>query len=228
MRRLGLARRMRQRRQPCSSPSFWGRRAAARRRPRTATRPLTSPRRGSVETAFYLLLVIGTIGFFDVSSSLASLPARRAAGVRREVFWHTARHLVYALQFFWWPTCALHGAALLTLAVLYAADVVVAWSDVWEETASRKPQGRLAARRVLHPCRAERARRLLPHERGARRVARSSAADGGGRRPAEGPSSPAGADDAHGPLGTGGASCSTFRPGSSAESVRSLPQYVAS
>jgi hypothetical protein len=33
--------------------------------------------------------------------------------------------------------------ALLALVMLYVADVGVAWSDVWEETASRKPQGGL-------------------------------------------------------------------------------------
>jgi hypothetical protein len=97
-----------------------------------------------VETAFYLLLVIGTIGFFDVlffhwyRCRLAERPE-----CHREVFWHTARHLVYALQFLWVANLRFHGAALLALAVLYAADVVVAWSDVWEETASRKPQGGL-------------------------------------------------------------------------------------
>jgi hypothetical protein len=97
-----------------------------------------------VQTAFYLLLVIGTIGFFDVlffhwyRCRLAERPE-----CHREVFWHTARHLVYALQFLWVANLRFHGAALLALAVLYAADVVVAWSDVWEETASRKPQGGL-------------------------------------------------------------------------------------
>jgi hypothetical protein len=55
-----------------------------------------------VETAFYLLLVIGTIGFFDVlffhwyRCRLAERPE-----CHREVFWHTARHLIYALQFLW-------------------------------------------------------------------------------------------------------------------------------
>jgi len=97
-----------------------------------------------VETAFYLLLVIGAIGFFDVvffhwyRCRLAERPE-----CHTEVFWHTARHLVYALQFLWVANLRFHGAALFGLAALYAADVVVAWSDVWEETASRKPQGGL-------------------------------------------------------------------------------------
>jgi hypothetical protein len=36
-----------------------------------------------------------------------------------------------------------HGSALVILAIVYAADVIVAWSDVLEETASRRSQGGL-------------------------------------------------------------------------------------
>ena len=97
-----------------------------------------------MEAAFYLLLVIGSIGFFDVlyfhwyRCRLSERPE-----CHREVFWHTVRHLVYALQFLFVANLRLHGAALFALAALYGADVVVAWSDVWEETASRKTQGGL-------------------------------------------------------------------------------------
>src|SRR5262245_18330314 len=90
------------------------------------------------------MLVLGNLGFFDVvlfhvyRCRLAERPE-----CHREVSWHTARHLVYALQFLWVANLRFHGMALLALAVLYVADVIVAWSDVWEETASRKPQGGL-------------------------------------------------------------------------------------
>src|SRR5207245_10365160 len=50
--------------------------------------------------AFYLLLSVGALGFFDVlyfhgvKCRLAERP-----DCQREVLWHTARHLVYASQF---------------------------------------------------------------------------------------------------------------------------------
>jgi hypothetical protein len=97
-----------------------------------------------LEAAFYLLLVIGNIGFFDVvyfhwyECRLADHPE-----CHREVFWHTLRHLVYALQFLFVANLRFHGVALLALVALYATDVFIAWSDVWEETASRKSQGGL-------------------------------------------------------------------------------------
>lgn len=97
-----------------------------------------------MELPFYLLLVIGHLGAFDV----LYFHVRRCAlhtrpECQREVLWHTIRHLIYALQFLAIANLRFHGAALLCLALLYAADVLVAWSDVWEETASRKPQGGL-------------------------------------------------------------------------------------
>jgi len=61
----------------------------------------------------------------------------------REVMWHTVRHLIYALQFAFVANLRFHGLALLFLAMVFAVDVWVAWSDVWEETASRKSQGGL-------------------------------------------------------------------------------------
>lgn len=98
----------------------------------------------AMEPAFYLLLVIGHIGAFDVlyfhiyRCSLADRPE-----CHREVLWHTVRHLIYALQFLFVANFRFHGAALLILAAVFALDVFVAWSDVWEETASRRSQGGL-------------------------------------------------------------------------------------
>ncbi len=95
-------------------------------------------------TAFYLLLAIGLLGAFDVvyfhvwRGRLQERPE-----CQREVLWHTARHLIYALQFLWVSHLRLQGAALALLGVLYAADVFVAWADVWEERDSRAPQGGL-------------------------------------------------------------------------------------
>lgn len=97
-----------------------------------------------MSTAFFLLLVVGHLGAFDVlyfhwwKCRLADRPE-----CRREVLWHTARHLIYGLQFVWVANLRFHGAALVALAVLYAADVFVAWADVWEERDSRKAQGGL-------------------------------------------------------------------------------------
>lgn len=95
-------------------------------------------------TPFYLLLFIGHLGAFDVlyfHTYRCKLHLR--AECQREVLWHTIRHLVYATQFIVLANLRFHGAALLGLAFVFAADVFVAWSDVWEETASRKVQGGL-------------------------------------------------------------------------------------
>ncbi len=95
-------------------------------------------------TAFYLLLAIGLLGAFDVvyfhvwRGRLQERPE-----CQREVLWHTARHLIYALQFLWVPHLRLQGAALVLLGGLYAADVFIAWADVWEERDSRASQGGL-------------------------------------------------------------------------------------
>jgi hypothetical protein len=97
-----------------------------------------------VTTAFYLLLVVGHLGAFDVlyfhwwRCRLADRPE-----CRREVLWHTARHLIYGLQFIWVANLRFHGVALIALVVLYAADGFVAWADVWEERDSRRAQGGL-------------------------------------------------------------------------------------
>jgi hypothetical protein len=94
--------------------------------------------------AFFLLLAIGLLGAFDVVYfHMWRGRLQERAECQREVLWHTVRHLVYGLQFLWVAHLRLHGAALVGLAVLYAADVFVAWADVWEEKASRALQGGL-------------------------------------------------------------------------------------
>lgn len=95
-------------------------------------------------TAFYLLLVIGLLGAFDVIYfHIYRCGLAERAESQREVLWHTARHLIYAAQFLVIANLRLHGAALLLLVLLYAADVFVAWADVWEEKKSRASQGGL-------------------------------------------------------------------------------------
>lgn len=94
--------------------------------------------------AFYILLLAGNLGAFDVlyfhtyKTKLAQRPE-----CQREVAFHTARHLVYACQFFWVANLRFHGAALLVVGLLYGLDVFIAWADVLEEPASRKAQGGL-------------------------------------------------------------------------------------
>ena len=51
--------------------------------------------------------------------------------------------MIYALQFLIVANLRFHGAVLFALFAIYALDVYVAWSDVWEETGSRQPQGGL-------------------------------------------------------------------------------------
>jgi hypothetical protein len=97
-----------------------------------------------MSTAFYLLLVMGLLGAFDVVYfHIYRCRLHLRPESQREVLWHTVRHLVYALQFLWVPHLRFHGAALLGLIALYAADVFVAWADVWEEKNSRESQGGL-------------------------------------------------------------------------------------
>jgi len=94
--------------------------------------------------AFYLLLIIGHIGLFDViyfhyyRCSLHTRPE-----CHREQLWHLVRHIIYGLQFLTIANLRFHGAALFFLVLLYGADVFIAWSDVWEETISRRNQGGL-------------------------------------------------------------------------------------
>lgn len=94
--------------------------------------------------AFYLLLVTGHLGFFDVIyyHTYRCRLARRTE-CQKEVFWHTLRHFIYASQFLVIAHFRFHGAALLALLALYVADVFIAWADVWEETGSRGQIGGL-------------------------------------------------------------------------------------
>jgi|SRR5579884_57887 len=97
-----------------------------------------------MQAAFYLLLVVGHIGAFDViyfHIYKCRLHTRPECQV--EVLWHTARHMIYALQFLFIANLRFHGWALLILASVYLADVFIAWSDVWEETLSRRNQNGL-------------------------------------------------------------------------------------
>jgi hypothetical protein len=97
-----------------------------------------------VTAAFYLLLIVGHLGVFDVLYfHLYRCKLQGRAECHREVFWHTVRHAVYGSQFIIVANLRFHGLALFALALLYAADVFVAWSDVLEETASRRSQGGL-------------------------------------------------------------------------------------
>lgn len=94
--------------------------------------------------AFYLLFVVGHLGVFDVvwfHTRVCRLHERDEC--QREVLWHTARHFVYALQFLCVANVRFRGAAILLFVAIFAADVVVAWADVWEETESRNLQGGL-------------------------------------------------------------------------------------
>ncbi|WP_224368635.1 SRPBCC family protein [Hyalangium versicolor] len=97
-----------------------------------------------MSASFYLLLAIGLLGAWDVIYfHIYRCQLHLRPECRREVLWHTARHLVYALQFLWVAHLRFHGAALVGLGVLYAADVFIAWADVWEEKESRASQGGL-------------------------------------------------------------------------------------
>lgn len=97
-----------------------------------------------MSTAFYLLLIVGHLGVFDVLYfHLYRCKLDRRPECHREVFWHTMRHAIYASQFIIIANFRFHGAALFILALIYAADVFVAWADVWEETTSRRAQGGL-------------------------------------------------------------------------------------
>jgi hypothetical protein len=97
-----------------------------------------------MEAAFYLLLVVGHLGSFDVLYfHIYKCTLARRPECHKEVLWHTIRHLIYACQFLVVANLRFHGWALLFLAALFASDVYVAWSDVWEETASRRSQGGL-------------------------------------------------------------------------------------
>ena len=97
-----------------------------------------------MSAVFYLLLLIGFLGAFDVAyfhTYQFKLNARPEC--QKEVFWHTVRHLIYGLQFIAVANLRFYGPALLILALIFAADFFVAMSDVLSETSSRKLLGGL-------------------------------------------------------------------------------------
>src|SRR5215469_4900238 len=94
---------------------------------------------------FYLLLIAGHVGFFDVlyfHHYRFKLYARVES--QREVLLHALRHLIYGAQFLIISNLRFRGSALMLLVLLYLADACVAWLDAWEETASRRSLGGLA------------------------------------------------------------------------------------
>jgi hypothetical protein len=97
-----------------------------------------------METPFYILLIAGHLGFFDVVYfHFYKCQLHKRKECHTEVLWHSLRHFIYAAQFIYIANFRFHGFALLALATLYACDVFIAWADVLSETASRKAQGGL-------------------------------------------------------------------------------------
>ncbi len=99
----------------------------------------------AMEAAFYLLLVVGHLGSFDVlyfHIYKCTLARRPECHTRSLVAHHSPSHLRM-------PVSSCRESPLSWLGVcsswlLYSpSDVYVAWSDVWEETASRRSQGGL-------------------------------------------------------------------------------------
>ncbi len=64
----------------------------------------------NMAAAFYLLLVIGHLGFFDVLYfHIYRCGLHRRPECQREVFWHTMRHFVYGAQFLAIANLRFHG-----------------------------------------------------------------------------------------------------------------------
>jgi len=97
-----------------------------------------------MEIAFWLLMIIGHLGFFDMmyyhtyKCRLHDHPE-----CRPEVITHTCRHIIYALQFFMIAHLRFYGWALLLLLLVYIIDAIIAWTDVWLEKDSREKLGGL-------------------------------------------------------------------------------------
>ena len=97
-----------------------------------------------MEVAFWILLLIGHLGFFDMmyyhtyKCRLHDHPECRS-----EVIIHTFRHLIYAVQFFIIAHVRFYGWALLVLLCIYIVDASIAWTDVWLEKDSRQKLGGL-------------------------------------------------------------------------------------
>ena len=99
---------------------------------------------GPITTTFWLLLLIGHLGFFDmVYFHMYRCRLHERPECRPEVLLHTFRHLVYAAQFFIVAHFRFYGSALFILIMVYLIDVAIAWGDVWLETESRKKMGGL-------------------------------------------------------------------------------------
>lgn len=97
-----------------------------------------------MEAAFYLLLIIGHLGFFDVIYfHIYKCKLHELEQARTEVGIHTARHLIYGLQFLYIANFRLYGSWIWLPIAIYLLDVIIAFSDVWVEPNTRKPQGGL-------------------------------------------------------------------------------------
>jgi hypothetical protein len=97
-----------------------------------------------METPFYLLLVAGHLGFFDVVYfHVYRCQLQKRKECHTEVLWHSLRHFIYSAQFIYIANFRFHGLALVGLAALYACDISIAWADVLSETTSRRAQGGL-------------------------------------------------------------------------------------
>lgn len=69
--------------------------------------------------AFYLLLVAGHLGAFDVLYFHAyRCGLQKRPECQREVLWHTVRHVLYGTQFLVIANLRFHGAAISLLALL--------------------------------------------------------------------------------------------------------------
>ena len=97
-----------------------------------------------MELVFYLLLLIGHLGVFDIvyfHNYKCKLHKQEFA--RSEVIIHTIRHLVYALQFFYVANFRAFGAAIWLVVFLIVIDTVIAFWDTWIEDGARKSLGKL-------------------------------------------------------------------------------------
>lgn len=97
-----------------------------------------------MEAAFYLLLLIGHLGVFDViyfHNFKCRLHEQEYA--RSEVRVHTLRHLIYALQFFYVANFKFTGKAIFFLCFLLLMDIMIAFWDLWIEDNVRKSLGKL-------------------------------------------------------------------------------------
>jgi len=97
-----------------------------------------------METAFYILLIIGHLGLFDVlyyHNYKCNLHELEHA--RTEVVIHTARHLIYALQFLYIANFRAYGIWIWLPIFIYLLDIIIALMDIWVEPEARKPQGGL-------------------------------------------------------------------------------------